>query len=112
MTNRVEHFNLDNELIHTKSFENILMYDIPYRTLIGPKPFHIRFNKADGFITYDGTRDLVLLGAEKHDSIYSSIRYLIGVKSGVIYVTCHNYEKFTIDSFDSLPLVVGWLNSK
>ena len=82
-----------------------MIYDISYKTLIGPKPLHIRFNKADGFIrVYDGTRDLVLPGAEKYDSIYNSIRYLIGVKKGVIYVTFHTYEKFTTGSYDSLAL--------
>ena len=105
MTLKPEGFNVDNVLIHTKSFQNILIYDISCKTLIGPKPLHIRFNKADGFIrVYDRTRDLVLLGAEKYDSIYNSIRYLIGVKKGVIYVTCFTYEKFTTDSYDSLPL--------
>ena len=40
-----------------KSHENILIYDISYKTLIGPKPLRIRFDKINGFIIiYDGTR--------------------------------------------------------
>ena len=47
------------------------------------KSLRIRFDKIDGFLrVYDGTRYLVLFGAEKYDSIYN-IRYLIVVKSGV-----------------------------
>ena len=53
---------------------------------------------------YDGTRYLVLFGSEKHDSIYNRIRYLISVKSGITYVTFHNYAKIKVDSYDSLPL--------
>ena len=55
--------------------------------MIGAKPLHVRLDKIDGFIrVHNGTRYLVLLGAEKYDSIYSRIRYLIGVKSGITYV--------------------------
>ena len=41
MTLKLEDFNVDNVLIHTKSFQNILIYDISYKTLIGPKLLHI-----------------------------------------------------------------------
>ena len=52
----VEDFDIDNILIDKKWHENILIYDISYKTLIGPKPLHIRFDKIDGFIRiYDGT---------------------------------------------------------
>ena len=54
-------FVLDNFLIDDKSHENILIYDILYKTLINPKPLRIRFDKIDGFIRiYDGTRYLTL----------------------------------------------------
>ena len=36
-------------LIDEKPHENILIYDISYKTLIGAKPLHIRFNKIDGY---------------------------------------------------------------
>ena len=41
---------------------------------MGAKPLCIRFDKIDRFITvYDGTRYLVLLGAEKSGLIYNRI---------------------------------------
>ena len=50
-----------NILIDEKSLENILIYDISYKTLIGVKPLHIIFDKIDRFISiYDGTRYLTL----------------------------------------------------
>ena len=33
-----------------KSYENILIYDISFKTLIDPKPLRIRFFKRDGII--------------------------------------------------------------
>ena len=39
------------------------MYKISYKTLIGAKPWGIRFDKVDRFIrAYDGSRYLVLFG--------------------------------------------------
>ena len=35
---KLEDFDLHNILIDKKSHENILIYDISYKTLIGPKP--------------------------------------------------------------------------
>ena len=52
---------------------------------------------------YDGTRYLVLWESEKYDSIENGIRYLIGRKSGMTYVTSHNYAKIKVDSYDSFP---------
>ena len=52
-----------------------LVYDILYKTLIGPKPLQIRFGKIDGFIGIcDRTRNLTLFGSENYDAIYR-IRY-------------------------------------
>ena len=63
---RTEDFDLDNILIDEKPYENILVYDISYKTLIGTKPLRIRFKKVDGFIrVYDGTRFELLFGGEK-----------------------------------------------
>ena len=96
---KIEDFHFDNILIDEKSYENILVYDISFKTLIGAKPFRIRFDKVDGFIrVYDGTRYLVLLGSEKYDAIYNRIRYLISQESGNAYVFSHNYSKITIKS--------------
>ena len=71
-------------LTEEKSHENILIYDISYKTLIGPNPLCIRLDKIDGFIRiYDGTRYLVLPGPEKYDAIYNRMRYL---KSSITYI--------------------------
>ena len=104
---KFEDLNLDI-LVDQKSFENILVYNISYKTLTGSKPFRITFNKIDGVISVcDETRYLVLFGAEKYDFIdfiYNRIRYLIEVKSGITYVISHDYAKIKIDSYDYLPL--------
>ena len=49
-TNKLEDFDINNILIDEKSLENILIYDISYKTLIDPKPLRIRFDELDGFI--------------------------------------------------------------
>ena len=102
---KYEDFNLDNILIDEKSYENILVYNISYKSVIGAELLRIRFDKTDGFIrVYDGTRYLVLFKGEKYDFIYNKFRYLIGVKSGITYVISHNYAKVKVDSYDYLPL--------
>ena len=59
----------------------------------------------DGFIrVYDGTRYLVLFRSKKYDFIYNRIRYLINVKSGIIYIISYNYAKIKVDSYNPLPL--------
>ena len=47
---KLEDFDIDNILIDKKSHENSLIYSISYKTLIGSKPLHIRFDEIDGFI--------------------------------------------------------------
>ena len=44
---KLEDLDLDNILIDEKSIENILIYDISYKTLIDPKPLRIRFFKIE-----------------------------------------------------------------
>ena len=44
------YFDIENIVIDEKRHENNLIYDISYKTLIGPKPLQIRFDKKDGFI--------------------------------------------------------------
>ena len=101
---KFEDFDFDNILIDEKSHEIILIYDISYKTLIGPKPMRIRFNQVDEFIrVYDGNRYLILFGLEKHDDIYNRIRYLISFKSGITYVFYLYFAKIKV-SYDSLPL--------
>ena len=46
---KYEDFDFDSILLDEKSYENILIYDISYKSLIGSKPLHIRFDKIDMF---------------------------------------------------------------
>ena len=97
-------FDFDNILIDKKSHENILIYSILYKNLIGPKPLRIRFDKIYGFIkAYYGTKHLALLSSEKYDAIYNRMRYLICIKSGITDVFSQCYVKIKVDSYDSLP---------
>ena len=47
---KLEDFDIDNILMNRKPNQNILIYGISYKTLIGAKPLRCRFNKVDGFI--------------------------------------------------------------
>ena len=59
---KIEGFDPDNILIDEKSYENVQVYNISYKSLIDSKPLRIRFDKIDGFIrVYDGTRYLIFL---------------------------------------------------
>ena len=103
---KFEDFDLANILLDEKSYQNIFVYEILYKTFIGAKLLRIKFNKVDWFIwVYDGTRYLVLFRGEKYDFIYNRIRYLIEVKSGIECVISHNYEKKKVDSYDSLRFI-------
>ena len=102
---KLEDFDLHNILIDEKSQENILIYDISYKTLIDAKPLRIRFDEIDGFIKiYDGTRYLTLFGSKKYEAIYNRIRYLISLKSGITYIFSRYFAKIKVDSYDSLPI--------
>ena len=102
---KLEDFDLDNILIDEKSHENILIYDISYKTLIDSKPLRTRFDNIDGFIRIcDGTRYLTLLGSEKWDAFYKRIRYPISLKSGITDVFSYDFANIKVDSYDSLPI--------
>ena len=74
---RVADIKFYKTLLEEKSYENILIYDISYKTFMSAKLVRIRFNKIDGFIKiYDGTRYLVLFGPERYDAIYDRTRYI------------------------------------
>ena len=98
-------FHIDNILIDENSHENVLIYEISNKTLIGAKSLHIRFDKIDRFIKiYDETWCLIVFGSEIYDAIYNRIRDLICLKSSVTYVFSHYYPKIKVDSYDSLPI--------
>ena len=63
---KFEDFDFDNILLDEKSYENLLLYDTLYKTLIHAKPLRNMFGKVDGFIrVYDRTIYLVLFDLEK-----------------------------------------------
>ena len=102
---KLEGFDLDNILTDEKSHENILIYDISYKILIGSKPLQIRFDKIDGIIRiYDESRNLTLFGTKKYDTIYDKIRYLISLKSNITHIFSHYFAKIKVDSYYSLPI--------
>ena len=76
---KTEDFEFDI-LIDEKSHENILIYNISYKALVGAKPLRIRFRKTDGFIRwnyYNWAKYLLFFGSAKYDTVYIRIRYLI-----------------------------------
>ena len=82
-----------------------MIYDVSYKTLIGAKPLHIRFDKIDEFIRiYDGTRYLVLFDPEKYDAVYNRIRYLTSPKSSITYFFLPQLAKIKVDSYNFLPI--------
>ena len=86
-------------------FQNILIYGISNKTLIGEKPLRIEFDKIDGFIRiYDGSRYLTLLASESYDGIYNRIRYLISIKSSITYIFSDSFAETKVDSYPSLPI--------
>ena len=103
---KLEDFDLDNILIDKKSYENILIYVISYKTLIDWKPLRIRFDKIDGFFRiYNETRYLTLFGSEKYDAIYHRIRYFINLKSCFTYNFPYYFAKIKVDFYNFLPIV-------
>ena len=44
---KIEYFHFHNILTDKNSYENVLVYDISYKTSIGAKQFCIRFDKED-----------------------------------------------------------------
>ena len=77
-----------------KSYENILISNVLYKTLIHAKPLHIMFDKVDWFMRdYKGTKNLALVDSEKYNAIFKRIRYLISLKSNISYVVSRNYAK-------------------
>ena len=77
-----------------KLYENILIYGVLYKTLIGVKPLRIMLDKLNRLIRdYDGTKYLLFYVTEICDTIFTRIRYLIGLESSSTYVDSFNYAK-------------------
>ena len=100
---KLEDFDIDNILIDENSHENIMIYDISYKTVIGSKTLRIRFDKIVGFIRiYDETRCLSLFGCENYDAIFDRIGCPISLNSGVTYTSSHYFAKIKVEIFPSL----------
>ena len=57
-----------------RTYENILIYDISYKTFMGAKPLRARFNEIDEFtIICDGIRYFVLFASERYIMIVLDI---------------------------------------
>ena len=57
---KIEDFDLDNVLTGKELYENILVYNISYKSLIDSRPLRIRSDEIDEFIrAYDETSNLV-----------------------------------------------------
>ena len=83
----IEDFDFDIIWLDGESYENNLIFDISYNTLIDAKPFRIMLDDVDGLIRYyDGTKYLSLFDLENDDSFYDRIRYLIRLESGMTYL--------------------------
>ena len=88
-----------NERSYEKNLENILVYDISYKTFMGKKPLRIWFDKIDGFIKIHGRiRYLV-----EYNEIDDKIKNLISEKSCITDNTDCNFARIRIDSYNSLP---------
>ena len=101
----LQDFCFNNILIDKRSHENILIYDVSHKNLIGPKTWRIKCDKIDGLVRiYDGTRYLTVFDSEKYGTIYDRIRCLISLKSGITYVFSHYFAKIKVDSYESLSI--------
>ena len=81
---QIEGFDFDNILIDEKSYENVSVYNISYKTLICTKSMRIRLNKVHGFMRfYDRTIYLKLFELGNYHEVLHRIRYLVVVKSGI-----------------------------
>ena len=73
-----ENFDFSNIVMNKKSYGNLLLYGISYKTLLVEKPLCSRFHKFDGFIrAHNEARYLVLFRSEKFDLSCNRIRYLL-----------------------------------
>ena len=93
------------EKLYKEGNQNILVYDISYKTLTSAKPLRTRFDKIDGFIKiHDKIRYLVLFDYSYCDRICDNIKYVISETSGITDSINHNLVRTRSDSYHSLPI--------
>ena len=67
-----------DEKLYKEKHENILGYDISYKTSMSAKPLLIRYDEIDGFIkVHNGIKYLVLLDCSWFDKICDRIKYFL-----------------------------------
>ena len=99
---RVIDVDFNNILLDKKSYKNLLIYNISYKTFADEKPLRIWLDKIERFIKTDNEiRYLVLF---EYNEIYDKIRYLISKKSGIKYSISYNFPRIRNDSYNSLPI--------
>ena len=78
-TLNINNLNLNNILFDEKSYEDILIYDVAYKTPYGSKSLGIIFDKIDEYIRiYDGTKHLAFPHSnEKFERIFDKISYYV-----------------------------------
>ena len=102
-----------DENLREERFENILIYDISYKTSLIAKLLRLRYDKIDGFIKIHGKiRYLVLFDYSYFDKICDKIKYLIIEESGITDSIHENFAKIRTDSYNSLPIekILTFLN--
>ena len=97
--------NFSDILLDEELYENISVYDISYKTSVGPKPFRIKFDKLDGFIRVRGGefRYLVIFDYGLFDKTCDKIKYLISQKSGITDSINCKFGRIKTDSYNSFP---------
>ena len=96
---KLESFDIEDILIDEKWHENMLIYDISYKVLIGSKSLRIKFNKIDGIIRiHGGNRCFTLFDTTKYDTIYDGMRFRISLKSTITYILSHYFTEVKVDS--------------
>ena len=102
----IKDIDLDNILLDERSYQNILIYDVAYKTAYDAKTLHNIFDKEDGYIReYVGTKYVALFDSdEKIERYFDRIRYLIMLKSNVSDIYSYKYTEVKVNSDDDLRL--------
>ena len=77
-------YYFDNISLDEKSYKNILIYNISYKTLIGAYYYiyiFIIYYYIHWLGDYNKAKYLILSGLENYNAIYDSIKFVIGLKA-------------------------------
>ena len=75
----INDIDLDNILLDERLYENVLIYDLPYKPAYEIKLLHNIFDKVDGYIRkYDGTKYVTLFQSDdKNERVFDKIGILL-----------------------------------